>query len=208
MRVIHNSTKTQLYFVWQNMKKRCLCKKTVGYKNYGGRGITICDEWVNNFANFKKWALANGYKEEKQNGRNILTLDRIDVDKGYSPDNCRWITMKEQCANKRNTARVKTIYGEVTLEELSKITAIPMTTLKTRHFREGKQGDDLIYNGNLKQRKGLSPVMQYDLNGNFIKEFKTIRDAIKEVDAHLSNIYACCKGKIKTCKGYIWRYKE
>lgn len=132
MRVIHNSTKTQLYFVWQNMKKRCLCKETVGYKNYGGRGITVCKEWVNDFSNFKKWALSNGYKEEKKNGRNILTLDRIDVDKGYSPENCRWITNEEQANNKKSNVIIE-INGEKRhLREIAKELNMEFYTLYKR----------------------------------------------------------------------------
>ena len=77
------------------MKYRCLNKNGRRYKDYGGRGITICDEWKNDFKAFYDWAMANGYKDD-------LSIDRIDNDKGYYPENCRWATAFEQNHNKRN----------------------------------------------------------------------------------------------------------
>ena len=76
------------------MKQRCYYKNHTGYPNYGGRGITVCDEWQR-LKGFRDWALSNGYADN-------LTLDRINNDLGYSPDNCRWVTPREQCKNKRN----------------------------------------------------------------------------------------------------------
>ena len=83
----------KLYGVWQTMKGRCFKSTNTKYKNYGGRGISVCDEWKNDFKVFNDWAYKNGYKEG-------LTLDRIDVNGNYEPSNCRWITAKEQARNK------------------------------------------------------------------------------------------------------------
>ena len=96
---------SKLSNIFHNMKARCYVPHNKDYKNYGARNIGICDEWLNTeksgtsncskgFIAFKNWALNNGYADN-------LTLDRIDVNKGYSPDNCRWITVKER-NNKRN----------------------------------------------------------------------------------------------------------
>lgn len=86
----------RLYHIWQGMKYRCINKNGRRYKDYGGRGITVCDEWKNNFQSFYEWSVANGYRED-------LSIDRIDNDKGYCPENCRWATALEQRKNRRDT---------------------------------------------------------------------------------------------------------
>ena len=88
----------RLYNVWVVMRERCNNKNWPQYKNYGGRGITICEEW-NSFENFMKWAYANGYDKNARRGE--CTIDRIDNDKGYCPDNCRWSTQTVQIHNRR-----------------------------------------------------------------------------------------------------------
>ncbi len=94
----------RLYRIWCCMKNRCYNKNSKAYKNYGGRGIKVCDEWLNNFRTFEKWSLENDYKEE-------LTIDRIDNNGIYEPSNCRWITRQSQNKNKRNNIYI-TYNGE------------------------------------------------------------------------------------------------
>jgi hypothetical protein len=92
----HGLSDSRINRIWYHMKNRCYNKKHPKYKDYGGRGITVCDEWIDDFQAFVFWAFRNGYK-------NNLSIDRDDNDKGYSPDNCRWVNNTTQCRNKRTT---------------------------------------------------------------------------------------------------------
>lgn len=78
----------RLYRIWRNMKRRCYDNTFKAYKNYGGKGVLICDDWLKSFENFYKWAISNGYKDN-------LTIDRINVNGNYDPNNCQWITRSE-----------------------------------------------------------------------------------------------------------------
>lgn len=100
---VHGKRNNRLYTVWIDMKKRCYNPTTHNYHRYGGRGITICDEWLHDFQAFYDWAIANGYDENAPYMK--CTIDRIDNDKGYSPDNCRWVDAKTQNNNKSNSKR-------------------------------------------------------------------------------------------------------
>ncbi len=101
----HGLKEARLYEVWKNMKKRCYNPQTPNYKHYGGRGISVCDEWRHNFQAFFDWAMENGYDETAPRGE--TTIDRIDVNGNYEPDNCRWITIAEQQRNKRTNKSKK-----------------------------------------------------------------------------------------------------
>lgn len=100
---VHGKRNNRLYLVWIDMKKRCYNPITHNYHRYGGRGITVCDEWLHDFQAFYEWAMANGYDENAPYMK--CTIDRIDNDKGYSPDNCRWADAKTQNNNKSNSRK-------------------------------------------------------------------------------------------------------
>jgi len=107
--------KSRLYGIWDSMKLRCFNPKQQGYKYYGGKGIKVCDEWKNSYLTFKAWALANGYQDN-------LTIDRIDSDGNYCPENCRWLTLAE---NVRNGA-FKRWGGEHKAEQEVRISALAL----------------------------------------------------------------------------------
>ena len=91
----------RLYMVWMGMKQRCSNPNHKQYKYYGARGIAVCSAWVNSFQNFSNWAIENGYDESAPRGQ--CTIDRIDNDRGYSPDNCRWVDAITQRHNRRDS---------------------------------------------------------------------------------------------------------
>ena len=100
----HGLKNTRLFSIWNNIKTRCYNSNSPAYKHYGGRGITICDEWRDDFKAFYDWAVSHGYQDN-------LTIDRINNDGNYEPNNCRWVTIKIQSINRRNN-HLYTIYGE------------------------------------------------------------------------------------------------
>ena len=125
----HHLTDTPLYNVWKSMKGRCYTKSNNSYKHYGARGITVCDEWRNDFMSFYNWAIAQGYTEE--NRRNC-TIDRIDVNGNYCPENCRLATYYEQANNKVNTRRYEMNGEMITCREAEAKYGVPYNRIRGR----------------------------------------------------------------------------
>lgn len=144
----HGMTNTKLFNVWQSMKQRCFDVNDQNYKYYGGRGITVCNEWVSDFMDFYNWSTSNGYKEN-------LSIDRIDVNGNYEPSNCRWITMKEQASNKRNNHLITYKSETKPLQYWANKFNINQTTICNRL----KSGWDIEKTFNIKPKVGRN---QYD----------------------------------------------
>lgn len=142
-RETHNESRTRLYHIWQSMKQRCYDETLENYNNYGGRGIRVCDEWME-YTNFSMWAKANGYNEN-------LTIDRIDVDGNYEPNNCRWVTMKEQNRNKTVTRYIELEGVKKSVGEWSELLDIPISTIINRLNRGCEPSE--VLNTNYKRRR-------------------------------------------------------
>lgn len=124
----HGMSDSRLYRIWRGMKDRCYRRENVCYAYYGGRGIKVCDEWASSFEVFVKWALQSGYDA-------ALTLDRIDVDGDYCPENCKWATRLDQAQNRR-CIRLLTYQGETKpLWEWAEITGVPVSLISGRVSR-------------------------------------------------------------------------
>ena len=130
---IHGGTRTKLYYVYYAMKNRCYREKDINYKNYGGKGITVCEEWLLpnglGFKNFKEWAYNNGYFEAE---RGKCTLERIDYNKNYCPENCKFIPGNLQAINKSNNKSIPFNNEMHTISEVARATGILPGTISSR----------------------------------------------------------------------------
>lgn len=128
--VKHGKSNTKIYNAWRHITQRCYNKNCKSFKHYGKRGITMCDEWLHDFMAFYNWSMANGYD-------NSLTIDRIDVNGNYEPNNCRLVDMKQQERNKRNNRKF-TYNGEThCITERCEILGINYRTFKSRFYKYG-----------------------------------------------------------------------
>lgn len=125
----HGKNATRLYEIWTGMKNRCSNPNNHSYNFYGGRGIKVCEQW-NEYLNFKTWAIENGYSDN-------LSLDRIDVNGNYCPENCRWATIKEQMRNTRANHKIKFNGKEKTMAEWAEEIGMNYHTLKHRINKYG-----------------------------------------------------------------------
>lgn len=124
-KTIHGMSHTRLYRIRNSMQQRCENPKSISYKRYGARGITLCEEWRQSFQAFYAWAMSHGYADN-------LTIERIDNDGNYCPENCRWATVKEQ-QNHTSYNRLITYHGEThNVTQWAEILGIPRTALYNR----------------------------------------------------------------------------
>lgn len=196
--ITHGLRYTRINDIYRHIKGRCYnAQDKEHYKLYGGRGIKMCDEWKNDFMAFYNWAMANGYND-------TLTIDRIDVDGNYEPSNCRWVNRKKQANNRRSNVYITHNNQTKTVSEWADYIHMDYLTF-WRRICKGMTIEKII---NLPKRQPTRKIIQYDLNGNFIKEWDMIKQAALELGLHGSGISCCCKGKVNSCGGYKWKYKE
>lgn len=129
--ITHGDTKTRLFKIWTSMRERCESERHKHFKDYGARGIKVCDEWQDAGA-FCEWALNNGYKEG-------LQIDRIDNDGNYEPSNCRFVTLKENARNRRNTVYLTVNGITKPASEWSEVTGISSYTIYWWVKKKGKE---------------------------------------------------------------------
>ncbi|MDZ5711660.1 hypothetical protein [Jeotgalibacillus haloalkalitolerans] len=134
----HKDSGSHLHYLWIRMKQRCYNPKTKRFEDYGGRGISVCEEWRNSYEVFKNWALENGYKEG-------LSIERNDVNGNYTPENCSWIEHSEQANNRRTTVWVEFQGERLNLMQWSKKLGINYGTLASRYNRSGMRPPELFY---------------------------------------------------------------
>ena len=128
----------RLRSIYNGMRLRCYNENSINYKYYGGKGVTICDEWLLSFENFFDWAINNGYNEN-------LTIDRIDSEKEYSPDNCKWSTKKEQAYNRSMSVKLTLNGRTMYMTEWSEELGIDKKTLSWR-YRNGWSDEEILSN--------------------------------------------------------------
>ena len=146
----HGFSKTRLYGIWCGIIRRCCNENDQAYRNYGGRGIKVCDEWKNNFMSFRKWALENGYSDK-------LSIDRIDNNGNYEPSNCRWATQMEQ-ANNMRCNRILVYNGEShTAAEWGRITGLGGYRIRSR-LHSGFTVEEAITLPKMKGRLGRKNI--------------------------------------------------
>lgn len=121
----HGDCNTRLYSIWHNMRHRCAGAYSSCYYRYGGRGITVCDEWSDSYETFRDWALSNGYADN-------LTIDRIDYNGNYEPSNCRWVTIQQQLLNTSRNHFLECDGVRMTVKEWADRIGVKKETIYTR----------------------------------------------------------------------------
>ena len=143
--ITHGDSHKRLHNTWLGMKARCFNEGDYHYKWYGGRGISMYQQWVNSYESFKEWALSNGYND-------MLTIDRINPDGDYEPSNCRWVDMKVQNNNRRNNRKIKAFGMELTIGRWSEKTGINASTIRSRIDRSGYSPEKALTTPIIKHR--------------------------------------------------------
>ena len=199
----HDKTGTRLYRIWCGMKARCYNKKSEKYNIYGARGIKVCDEWLNDFMSFYDWSMENGYLDN-------LTIDRIDNDKSYHPNNCRWITNKQQSNNRRNNVHIKYDKYNYNITQWSEILNLSQSTLSHRYNNNYDVTEMLTKRTDNKhlysyQVKLLADLYEYNKCGMFLEMGlgKSVLGTIKATSYNKPVLIISPKSVISQWEGYF-----
>lgn len=180
-------TVKRLYSIYYGMMSRCHNKKAAGYDRYGARGIYVCDEWKERFDVFAFWALCNGYSGD-------LTIDRINNDDGYYPENCKWSTHIEQQNNRRSNCKISYKGGMYSAKEFADKSGLDHRTVLRKHHA-GLSGEDIINNKQIPKtghkyifREHAKFGIRIKINNGYrVKWAKTLEEAIIIRDEMLEN---------------------
>lgn len=193
----HGRSHTRLYKIHNNMKDRCCNCNSKDYPLYGGRGIKVCEEWLD-FQGFYKWAMNNKYND-------TLTIDRIDVNGNYEPSNCRWVNMKTQQNNKRNNVYLTHNNKTQTMSQWADELGISVHTIHTRH-RKGWSDKDCLFGRGYNEPK---TIYKYDYKTNAVLEtYNSIKEASLDNNIDRTTIRLQLKKPIlhTTQRGFYFGY--
>lgn len=173
--------------VWRGMIERCSNPKHISYKNYGAKGISVCELWLEDFSEFEKWAFENGYS-------NGLTIDRIDVNGNYCPENCRWASYKEQNRNKRNSVYIETPIGKMTVAEYCEKTGANPFVIYSR-IRRGMPESEACRLDKIKHAKRGEDSPAAKLNWEKVREIRLLSREGKS-SCRIAKLYGVSKKSI------------
>ncbi len=177
------------------MIQRCFNSNNKYFSYYGGRGISVCDEWRSDFMAFYQWSVENGFKEG-------LTIDRINNNGNYEPLNCRFVTRKIQQNNRRNNIILTIDNVSKTATQWAELLGINPNTVFYRFKKYGWTAKESISHIQHIQ------INQFDISGSLIKTHNSAAEASRLLGYDSSHLLACCRGKRKTAYGFIWKYNN
>lgn len=202
-RIVHGMTKRngpnhRIYNILSSIKQRCLNPNNKNYRFYGGRGITICDEWMN-VQNFYNWAIKNGYNEN-------LSIDREDNNGNYEPSNCRWVDATTQNNNRRNCVFYVYKQERLSVAQLARKYGLKNDTLH-RRLERGWSIEVAIETPLMNGQKSKQVIQLCSKGENKIEEYSSANEASIKTGLKPNGIRAAANGSKKSSGGFKWKYK-
>lgn len=188
----------RLYGIWVGMRARCRDEGHHAYERYGGRGISVCAEWLD-YETFAQWALANGYTDE-------LTLERNDVDGNYCPENCSWITRGEQARNRRSNVSITFNGVTKTCAEWSRDLGLDKHAV-SRRLKRGMSIEEALTTPKIQPKAPLKKVYQYQ-DDTLVGVWSCAKEAAEKVCGNPRTIKWACNHGGKKAYGFVWRYDK